>query len=86
MGDQERARIEIANVSPLITKVEFAVIDGAETVYIHHKPKHEPNYYHCVHVSDHGLMVNSNGYHDLDLHGAMNEAVKIACQYLRILM
>lgn len=81
MNKQDQIRIEIANVSPLITKVEFAVIGGNETIYIHHNNEN-PNAYHCVHVSKRGLMLNSNGYHDLDVHDAMNEGVNIARKHL----
>lgn len=76
----EQLKVDIARVSDLITKVEVMKIDGCETIYIHHKPidrKHS-SFYHCVHVSKDGVMVNSNGHHPLDLHNAMNEAVKVA--------
>lgn len=76
----EQIKVDIARVSDLITKVEVMKIDGRETIYIHHKPndRKHPSFYHCVHVSKDGLMVNSNGHHPLDLHSAMNEAVKVA--------
>lgn len=86
MDKREQIKIDIARVSSLITNIEVAEIDGRETIYIHHKPngrKHR-SCYHCVHVSKDGLMVNSNGYHPLDVHDAMNDAIKVARKALNL--
>lgn len=86
MEFKDQVRLDVSRVSPLITKVDFCPCFGDQdctrpTIYIHHKGQ-DPNYYHCVHVSADGLMVNSNGYHPLDVHDAMNEAVKVAREAL----
>lgn len=80
MDRRGQIKRDIAQVSDLITRVEVSDVNGRETIYIHHKPndRKHPSYYHCVHVSSDGLMVNSNGFHPLDVHDAMNEAIKIA--------
>ena len=87
--DQDGLKRKILSVSPLITDVTFCFywrVNGKgcrrPTIYIHHKNSRTSNEYHCVHVSSDGLMVNSNGHHDLDVHDAMNEAVKIARENL----
>lgn len=86
MVNREQLKVNILRVSDLITRVEFADIDGRETIYIHHKPcnRKHPSYYHCIHVSSEGLMVNSNGYHPLDVYDAMSEAIKIARKALGV--
>lgn len=81
-----KIKAEIKQISKLITDVTFCNCFGdceRPTIYIHHKPV-TASYYHCVHVSSDGLMVNSNGHHPLELHDAMNEAVKVARKHLSI--
>lgn len=85
-GKIEALQTEIYMQSDLITKVEVSYFNNRNVIYINHKPsdrKHS-SYYHCVHVSRDGLMVNSNGHHHLDVHNAMNKAVKVARNYLDI--
>ncbi len=79
LDEIEALQRKIYMQSDLITKVEFSYFNGRNVIYIHHKPSnsHHQSFYHCVHVSSSGLMVNSNGHHSLDVHNAMNEAVKI---------
>lgn len=86
MIERDQVKVDILRVSDLITNVDFAVIDGRETIYINHKPSNRKHssYYHCVHISSEGLMVNSNGHHSLDVHNAMNEAVKVARKALGV--
>lgn len=85
--EQDELKRQILSVSRLITAVTFCeCFKGSgcsrPTIYIHHKNGRTSNEYHCVHVSSDGLMVNSNGHHDLDVHDAMNDAVKIARENL----
>ncbi len=86
LDEIETLQRQIYMQSDLITKVEVSYFNDRNVIYIHHKPSHRKHqsFYHCVHVSSDGLMVNSNGHHPLDVHNAMNEAVKIARKALNI--
>lgn len=87
--NKDAIKIKAMAVSKLITDVTFCdCFDSPKckrpTVYIRHKRRLESSYYHCVHVSSDGLMVNSNGHHPIELHDAMNEAVKVVKKELSL--
>lgn len=72
-------------MSPLITSVEFCKCFcncDMPVIYIKHNSQ-KPGY-HCCIISKRGLFVNSSGYHPLELHGAMNEAIGIAIKELNL--
>lgn len=77
----------IKNVSSLITDVDFCSCSYRippcrnTSIYIRHAGS-TSSAYHCTHISNKGLMVNSNGYHPIEVHDAMNEAVRLAKAFL----
>lgn len=82
----EQIKTECMMVSPLIHEVSFcSCVDkcARPTVYIKHQGKRFYEH-HVIILSSEGMFCNSNGYHPIEVHDAMNEAVKIARQHLGI--